>query len=145
MKYFLISLVLVLAPGGALFPQKNMINRPPFTLQQAIFDTTLTDDVREAFADDDGRPLKSIAVDLNGDGKHEKLIPNEFLCGSGGCPWVIFEPGSRRILGEINAKEIEVLSQKVNGYFSLKCSWSLGADRLTFTHYAFDGRKYAEQ
>ena len=53
-------------------------------------DGSLPGSIRDAFEDDDGRPLKSASVDLDGDGVAEKLVPNEFLCGTGGCPWVIF-------------------------------------------------------
>lgn len=145
MKRIILFMLVSFAPVYALFPRQERTSRPPLTITSAILDTALTDDIRDAFQDDDGRPLKSIAVDLDGDGKPEKLIPNEFLGGSGGCPWLIFDPRTRRVLGEIDAKEFYVLTQKNNGYHSLECSWSLGSDRMTMTRYDFDGRKYVKR
>ena len=115
-----------------------------YTLENATIDTSLGDELRNAFEDDDGRPMKSISIDLNGDGKYEKFIPNEFLCGNGGCPWIIFDPQSKHIIGEIGANEIIVLKRKINGYNVLQCSWS-GAGEYKLTNYIFKGSKYVEK
>ena|SRR5579859_5320865 len=53
------------------------------SMSNVTADGSLPGSIRDAFDDDDGRPLKSVSVDLDGDGTAEKFVPNEFLCGNG--------------------------------------------------------------
>jgi len=110
-------------------------------LRNAVEDASLGEEVRSKFADDDGRVMKSVDFDLNGDGKPEQFIPNEFLCGNGGCPWLVYSPQMRCVIGKIMANEILIMQTRVNGYNVLKCSWST-AGQTEFTYFVFNGQMY---
>jgi len=113
-------------------------------VDNAIPDNKLPENVRSAFDDDDDRALNSISIDLNGDGIKEKLIPNEFLRGTGGCPWVVFDTKRKRVVGKIDAMVTFVQKRKQSGYFVLECYWRNGGDSGSVTTYAFNGREYVK-
>ncbi len=115
-----------------------------YELDNALEDNSLGDEVRDAFEDDDGRALKSIAIDLNGDSKPEKLVPNEFLCGNGGCPWIVYSPTVKRVIGKLFANRILVLTTVTHGYNVLKCSWS-GSGQTKTAIYVFNGKRYTKR
>jgi len=92
-----------------------------FELSDAKIDSSLKENIRIYFADDDSSyVLKSIEFDMNNDGNREKFIPNEFLCGSGGCPWLIYDPKNRRVIGKIFGKVIYINAEKVNDYYAIE-------------------------
>lgn len=105
-------------------------------------DSNLPNSVRDAFDDDDGRSLKSVSVDLNGDGVPEKLVPNEFLCGNGGCPWVIYSATEKRVIGTVFASTIVIQSDSIGGYKILIVIFSEGAKEGLTQRYAFIGGAY---
>jgi hypothetical protein len=111
----------------------------------AIPDNKLPSDIRSALEDDDGQPLNSVSIDLTGDGIKEKLIPNEVLRGTGGCPWVVFDAKHKRVIGEIDAIVIFVQERKQSGFYVLECYWRNGGDRGSVTTYAFNGRQYLKR
>ncbi len=115
-----------------------------YELDNALEDNSLGDEVRDAFEDDDGRALKSIAIDLNGDDKPEKLVPNEFLCGNGGCPWVVYSPTLKRVIGKLFANRILVLATTIHGYHVLKCSWS-GSGQTNTAFFVFNRNRYTKK
>lgn len=80
-----------------------------FSPDAAILDQDIPEAVREAFDDDDGKPMKSVSVDLNNDKIPEKLIPNEFLCGNGGCPWLVYSPKLKKVIGRLFGNTIVIL------------------------------------
>ena len=92
----------------------------------AKVDKELPDSIRSAFEDSDDSPLKSVSFDLNGDGVKEKFIPNEFLGGSGGCPWIIYDPKLQKIMGEIGGSVIFVQQKTSAGFAVLECYWRNG-------------------
>ena len=96
----------------------------------AVLDSEVEKHVRPVFDDDNGRPLRSVAVDLNGDGVPEKFVPNEFMCGQGGCPWVIYDQRSKKIIGRIFGLSIEVMEVTKNGFNSLEASYSTGGAKI---------------
>ena len=89
---------------------------PQVTLGNAVVDHDVELVVRSELDDDDGRPLRSVSIDLNGDGVPEKVVPNEFLCGQGGCPWIVYEQVSRKVIGRLFGSSIEVLDRTTNGF-----------------------------
>jgi len=107
------------------------------SLGNVTVDGSLPDSIRDAFDDDDGRPLKSASVDLDGDGIAEKFVPNEFLCGNGGCPWAIYSLTQKRVIGTVFGSTLVVESSSIGGYKILNVSFSLGADRVVTEKYAF--------
>jgi len=113
---------------------------PAVTLAGARPDPAVESIARTLFADDDGRPVRSVAIDLNADGIPEKLVPNEFLCGNGGCPWLIVDERSGKLIGTLFGSSIVVTEDVVNGYRVLEAHGSLGAsDPVTDTYEYSDG------
>jgi hypothetical protein len=108
----------------------------------AKVDKELPDSLRSAFEDSDDSPLKSVSFDLNGDGVKEKFIPNELLGGSGGCPWIIYDPKRQRIIGKIGAKVIFIQEQKSASYAVLECYWRNGGGEGSVFIYEFKGEDY---
>ena len=108
----------------------------------AFPDSTLPDRLRKLREDDDGSPLERVSIDLNSDGKMEKFIPEKFLEGTGGCPWLVFDSGLKHLIGRIGAKVIFVLKKKQRGYANLECYWKMWGGLGTVTTYTFNGREY---
>lgn len=108
----------------------------------ALSDSTLPARLQSFLDDTDGSPLACASVDLNGDGKKEKFIPNKFLEGTGLCPWLVFDSGLKQLIGRINAKMIFVQKSKHRGYAVLECYCRLGGGLGSVTLYAFDGHEY---
>jgi hypothetical protein len=105
-------------------------------------DGSLPNSIRDAFEDDDGRPLRSASIDLDGDGTAEKLVPNEFLCGTGGCPWVIYSSTQRRVIGTVFGSTLAVQSSFIGGYKILIVTFSEGAKGVLTQKYAFIDGSY---
>ncbi|MBI3788852.1 MAG: hypothetical protein HY276_11435 [Ignavibacteriales bacterium] len=112
------------------------------SLSDTEADTSLPASIRDSFEDDDGRPLRSFSCDLNGDGVEEKFIPNEFLAGTGGAPWVIYDPGKAKVIGTIDAGVIFVQIKSSGSYRNLECYWGLGGGEGIVTLYTFSGNSY---
>ncbi len=116
-----------------------------FTRGSAVLDKDIPESVREAFEDDNGKPMKSVSVDLNNDKNPEKLIPNEFLCGNGGCPWLVYSPKRNKVIGHLFGSTIAVLDTSNEGYRSITTRWSLGADQLGTAVYKFRNGTYEQE
>ncbi len=115
---------------------------PQVTLGNAAVDHDVELVVRSELDDGDGRPLRSVSIDLNGDGVPEKVVPNEFLCGQGGCPWVVYEQVSRKVIGRLFGSSIEVLDRTTNGFRVLKSTYSMGGAKLETFVYEFSNGQY---
>ena len=107
-------------------------------------DPEIPENVRKMFADDDGRPLVSDAFDLNGDGVQEKFIPNEFLCGNGGCPWLIYSHSENRVIGSIFGSIINVLVDEHDGFKDISVSYHMGSDSEVIEVFRYS-KKYYEK
>jgi hypothetical protein len=115
-------------------------------LGSAVLDKTLPESVRETFEDDDGsKPMKSVSVDLNNDKNPEKLVPNEFLCGNGGCPWVVYSPKLNKIIGRLFGNAIVILDTSTEGYKTIRTSWNLGAGETGTAIYKFRNGAYERE
>ncbi len=113
------------------------------SLDSAKIDSTLSDEIRMYFEDDDGSmSLKSVSFDINDDGKVEKFIPNEFLCGTGGCPWLIYDPKTKKVIGRIDGSIIYVCNKKNNDYFQLEALLKIGVSGYLVWRYEFTTIKY---
>ncbi|MEJ2130554.1 MAG: hypothetical protein P8Y95_02780 [Gammaproteobacteria bacterium] len=64
-------------------------------------------------------------------------MPNEFLCGNGGCPWLIYDPARARLVGRIFASSIEITDRMVNGHRVLRARFTVGASEERWESYAF--------
>jgi len=116
-----------------------------FSPDAAILDKDIPEAVRKAFDDDDGKPMKSVSVDLNNDKIPEKLIPNQFLCGNGGCPWLVYSPKLKKVIGRLFGNTIVILDTSTEGYKQIHTSWSLGADETGSAVYKFKNGAYEQE
>ena len=109
----------------------------------AVVDKSIPESVRESFDDDDGKvPMKSVSVDLNNDNNPEKLIPNEFLCGNGGCPWLIYSTKLNKVIGHLFGNTVVVLDASTAGYKDIQTRWSQGAGQTGSAVYRFRNGAY---
>jgi hypothetical protein len=114
-----------------------------FQQSDVKIDTALSKDIRKSFTDDDtSYALKSFSTDLNGDGITEKFIPNEFLYGTGGCPWLIFSTKSDKIIGRIDGLIVYLQPEKTNRYSDIETYWGMGADQAIVNINKYDGNGY---
>lgn len=136
---FLLSIMVTQAQESSL----NYLFK--FSILDAKEDSILNEKIRDAFEDDnDSISFKSISIDLNNDNLPEKIIPNEYLCGSGGCPWFVWSVGLMKIIGKIDGKTILVNKMVINGYHSLETFWSLGGGEGVVKSYEFENDSYIE-
>ena len=115
-----------------------------FSPNAAILDKEIPEAVREAFDDDDGKPMKSVSVDLNNDKIPEKLIPNEFLCGNGGCPWLVYSPKLNKVIGRLFGNTIVILDISTEGYKAIQTSWKLGVGETGTAVYKLRNGAYVQ-
>ena len=135
-----ITLALLLVAAISAAGELRTISRA-----SAVIDKAIPESVRKQFDDDDGRPMKSVSVDLSGDKNSEKLIPNELLCGTGGCPWLVYSPKLHKVIGHLDGNQIDVLSTSNEGYKSIRTYWRLGADESVTALYVFRNGVYKKE
>jgi hypothetical protein len=129
----------------ALAINSASVDAQTFSRGAAVLDKEIPGFVREAFEDDDGKPMKSVSVDLNNDRNPEKLILNEFLCGNGGCSWLVYSPKLNKVIGRLFGSKIVVLDTLSEGYRQIHTSWSLGADQIGTAVYKFRNGAYEQE
>jgi len=143
----LFAFVLIVVLSSAItIALGQSISRATYQLESddAFPDSTLPANVPDYFEDSNTSPLCSIRIDLNGDGRLERLVPNKFLEGTGYCPWLIFDPSCRNLIGRVDAKVIFVLDSLRRGYNVLQCYCRLGGGIGEVTTYVFNGTKYTK-
>ena len=136
--------VVALIVSVAMVPVPGWTDFSVVSLATAQADKALEEKMRELFDDDDGRPVRSVSIDVSGDGVPEKFVPNEFLCGNGGCPWLIYDAARDRVIGRIFASSIEVMERAVNGYHILQSYSSSGSAHKEWRNYEFSRGHYQE-
>ncbi len=140
-KKILILIPFIISTSFAQEFSQNYIFK--FELMDVKIDSSLEENIRNYFADDDSSyALKSIEIDLNNDGNSEKFIPNEFLCGSGGCPWLIYNPKSRKVIGEIFGKVLFINNVKVNDYYTIEVYSRNGGGKGKVNFYEYSDGNY---
>jgi len=124
------------APAAA-FPMRTF-----FSVRSAIPDSAVPAVLREQFEKDDGGPLRSVAIDLNGDGREEKFV----LCGvpsaAGGYQWLVFDQVRGVGRGIIIGALIFVGRETDGGYPRLETYWKQGGDMSVVSRYTFAGGRY---
>ena len=114
-----------------------------FTVRSAKPDDTVPAVLREQFEKDDGSPLRSVPIDLDGDGKEEKLV----LCGVptsvGGYQWLVYDPARGVGRGIVVGAVILVGRLADGGYPRLETCWRQGGDMSVVSRYAFAKGRYA--
>jgi hypothetical protein len=143
-------LLIVLAAGLLSLPSRGQTTAPAnefpmrtfFSVRSAEIDNTVPTVLREQFEKDDGSPLRSVALDLDGTGKTEKFV----LCGvpsaTGGYQWLVFDPARGTGRGIIIGTIIFVGRETDGGYPRLETYWKQGGDMSVVSRYAFVNGRY---
>ena len=143
--------VLLAASGGPAVPPSAAQTGGPvpefpmrtfFTVRSAVPDASVPEALREQFEKDDGSPLRSVVLDLNGDGRPEKVV----LCGVptqiGGYQWLIVDPETGTGHGVVVGAIIFVGRETDGGYARLETYWRQGGDMSIVSRYAFSKGRY---
>ncbi|MGA2533550.1 MAG: hypothetical protein ABSG19_10995 [Candidatus Aminicenantales bacterium] len=113
-----------------------------FTAHSAKADDSLSEEARKEFEDDNGRPLRSVAIDLNGDGKDEKFFLSSVASKSGGSQWLICDPATNAVRGVIIGSIIFVERDADGGFARLETYWKQGGDMSVVFNYTFSRSRY---
>ena len=124
-------------------PAPDFQLRTFFSVRSARPDDTVPDVWREQFEKDDGSPLRSVPVDLDGDGKDEKFV----LCGvpaaSGAYQWLVYDPARDVARGIVAGAVIFVGRETDGGLPRLETYWKQGGDMSIVYRYAYAKGRYA--
>ena len=119
-----------------------------FTVRSAQPDDTLPPEIRKEFEKDDDSPLKSVAIDLDGNGKEEKFV----LCGvpsaAGGPQWLVFDPATGASRGVVVGSIIFIgrpadgNDAADGGYPKLETYWKQGGAMSVVFRYKYSRGRY---
>jgi hypothetical protein len=136
-------MVLALTAGRQETPaQATGLIRTFFTARSATPDDSLSEEARKEFEDDDGRPLRSVSLDLNSDGRDEKFFLSSVPSKSGGSQWLIWEPAANAVRGVIVGSIIFVERDTDGGFARLETYWKQGGDMSVVFNYTFSRSRY---
>jgi hypothetical protein len=113
-----------------------------FTARSAKPDDSLSEEARKEFDDDDGRPLRSVSLDLNGDGQDEKFFLSSVASKSGGSQWLIWDPAAKAVRGVIVGSIIFVERDTDGGFARLETYWRQGGEMSVVFNYSFSRSRY---
>ena len=142
-----VSVLAVLVPG---IPSGGQISAPAdafpvrtfFSVRSARPDTAMPEDLRGQFEKDDGSPLRSVPIDIDGDGREEKCV----LCGvpsaAGGYQWLVYDPARGVSRGVVIGAIIFVGRESDDGYPKLETYWKQGGDMSVVFRYTYARGRY---
>ncbi len=128
--------------GQVARPIDDFPARTFFSVRSARPDDAIPDSLREQFEKDDAGPLRSVAVDLDGDGRDEKFVLSAALTGSGGYQWLVYDPFRGIVRGVVVGAIIFVGSDADSGFPRLETYWKQGGDMSVVFRYKFDKTRY---
>lgn len=135
------------APGG----QEEAVPQTPlpspsvltfFTARSAEVDVSISEGVRKDFEVDDGSPLRSVAIDLNGDGRQEKFVLSGVPSDSGGSQWLVYDPSRGISRGLVVGSIIFVLTRNDEGYPRLETYWKQSVKMAVVFEYSYSRGRY---
>ena len=136
------ALVYLPSSGQTAAPGNEFPVRTFFSVRSAAADNTVPAAIREQFEKDEGGPLRSVAIDLNGDGKDEKFV----LCGvpssAGGYQWLVYDQAQGTGRGVVIGAVIFVGRETDGGYPRLETYWKQGGNMSVVSRYAFVNGRY---
>jgi hypothetical protein len=136
-------LAAVLPPAGQIpEPAAASSLRTFFTVRSAQPDETLPPEVRKEFEKDDGSPLKSVAVDLDGNGKEEKFVLCGVLSAAGGPQWLIYDPATGASRGVIVGTIVFIGQESDDGNPKLETYWRQGGAMSVVFRYKYARGRY---
>ncbi len=113
-----------------------------FTGRSAKVDETIDESVRKSFEVDDGGPLKSVSVDLNADGRDEKIILNSLSAMSGGSQWLVYDQTHGISRGLIIGAIIFILRENDESYPRIESYWKQGGEMAIVFEYRYSRGRY---
>ncbi len=143
--------VLALMAWGTLArPQENAAPaaaatgglRTFFTSLSAKPDDSLSDEVRKEFEDDDGATLRSVAIDLNGDGKDEKFYLSNAPSKSGGSQWLLVDGDTGKLRGLIIGSIIFIEKAADENFPRIETYWKQATNMGVVFDYSFSRGRY---
>ena len=136
-------LVLNLPSGGQVpAPAADTSLRTFFTVRSAQQDDTLPPELRKEFEKDDGSPLRSVAIDLDGDGKEEKFVLCGVLSAAGGHRWLVYDPARGTTRGVVGGTIVFIGRESDDGYPKLETYWKQGGDMSVVFSYKYTRGRY---
>ncbi len=143
----LLLLVLALASGPQETPPQTSpapgTVRTFFTARSAKADDELPEEARKEFEDDDGRPLRSVAFDLKGDGTEFRFYLSGVPSKSGGNQWLVWDPAGNALRGLIVGSIIFVGRETDDGFPRLETFWRQGGEMAVVFNYQYARGKYS--
>lgn len=130
------------AAGRTAAPPDDFPLRTFFSVRSAQLDDTVPDVLREQFEKDEGGPLRSVSIDLDGDGRPEKVILSSRPTSGGGYQWLVYDPFRNVARGVIIGAVIFVGRETDGGWPRLETYWKQGGDMSVVFRYAFDKTRY---
>jgi hypothetical protein len=123
-------------------PQPSGTLRTFFTARSAKADDALPEKARKEFEDDDGRPLRSVSLDLKGDGTEFKFYLSSVPSKSGGSQWLIWDPAANVVLGLVVGSIIFIERETDDGFPRLETYWKQGGEMSVVFNYTCTKGKY---
>jgi hypothetical protein len=113
-----------------------------FTVRSAQPDDTLPPEIRKEFEKDDESPLRSVTIDLDGNGKEEKFV----LCGvpstAGGPQWLVYDPATGAARGIVVGTIVFISRESDDGYPKLETYWRQGGAMSVVFRYKYARGRY---
>ena len=136
--------LLFVAPseGQNAAPLGDFALRTFFSVRSARPDDTIPDALREQFEKDDGSPLRSVPIDLDGDGRDEKFVLCAVPTASGGYQWLVYDVTRAVGRGIVVGAIIFVGRETDGGFPRLESCWKQGGEMSVVFRYAFDKTRY---
>lgn len=143
----LLLLSLALASGPQETPPQAALApgavRTFFTARSAKADDDLPEEARKEFENDNGRPLRSVALDLKGDGTEFRFYLSSVPSKSGGSQWLVWDPASNALRGLIVGSIVFVGRDSDSGFPRLETFWRQGGEMAVVFNYTYARGKYS--
>ena len=128
--------------GRIAAPADDFPLRTFFSVRSAQLDDSIPGILREQFEKDEGGPLRSVSVDLDGDGRAEKFVLSSKPTSGGGYQWLVYDP-ARGVGRGIVVGAIIFIGRETDGlYPRLETYWKQGGDMSIVFRYAYAKGRY---
>jgi hypothetical protein len=128
--------------GQIAAPADDFPLRTFFSVRSAQLDDSIPNVLREQFEKDEGGPLRSVSLDLDGDGRAEKFILSSKPTPGGGYQWLVYDPAKGVGRGIVVGAIIFIGRETDGDYPRLETYWKQGGDMSVVFRYAFDKTRY---
>lgn len=128
--------------GQIAAPPDDFPLRTFFSVRSAQLDDSIPNVLREQFEKDEGGPLRSVSLDLDGDGRAEKFVLSAKPTPGGGYQWLVYDPAKGVGRGIVVGAIIFIGRETDGDYPRLETYWKQGGDMSVVFRYAFDKTRY---